>query len=281
MQFIQLPAPAKLNLFLHILRQRDDGYHDIQTIFQFIDLADQLSFRLRNDKDICITPRLMGLATKDNLIYKAAVLLQKHCGCDQGADIIFDKKIPMGAGLGGGSSDAASTLLALNKIWRLNLAETELLDLARQLGADVPIFVHGRASWAEGIGDTFTPILLPQPWYVVLVPRCQVATAEVFQHPQLTRQTDPLKIESYRIGQGCNDFEPLVCELYPAVAKAIHWLSQFADARLTGSGAAVFAAFDTEQEAGRIAAKVPDGLTCIVTKGCNRSSALTAVHESL
>nr|MCH9743763.1 4-(cytidine 5'-diphospho)-2-C-methyl-D-erythritol kinase [Gammaproteobacteria bacterium] len=168
MQFIQLPAPAKLNLFLHVLRKRDDGYHDIQTVFQFIDVSDQLSFRLRNDADICLTPRLMGLATRDNLIYKAATLLQQHAGCERGVDILFEKNIPMGAGLGGGSSDAATTLIALNKIWNLNLVETELLQLARKLGADVPIFVHGRTSWAEGVGDEFTPILLPQPWYLVL-----------------------------------------------------------------------------------------------------------------
>nr|MCH9744580.1 4-(cytidine 5'-diphospho)-2-C-methyl-D-erythritol kinase [Gammaproteobacteria bacterium] len=156
--------------------------------------------------------------------------------------------------------------------------ETELLQLARKLGADVPIFVHGRTSWAEGVGDEFTPILLPQPWYLVLMPDCQVSTREIFQQLQLTPPTDPLKIDSYQIGQGQNDFESLVCQQNPEVQKAIQWLGQHGDARLTGTGAAVFAAFDTEREAGRIAAKVPAGLKHIVARGFNRSPALSAVH---
>jgi 4-diphosphocytidyl-2-C-methyl-D-erythritol kinase len=279
-QFIQLSAPAKLNLFLHVLDKRADGYHNIQTVFQFIDLVDTLSFRCRNDPGICLTPLLMGLPSRDNLIYKAAHLLQQHTGCQYGVDISFEKNIPMGAGLGGGSSDAAATLLALNKLWKLRLSEAELFVLARQLGADVPIFVHGRAAWAEGIGDQFTPILLPQPWYLIVVPACHVATKDIFQQHQLTCSSDPLKIRDYRLGQGANDFESLVSKKYPDVGKALQWLRSYGDAKLTGTGAAVFITFDSEQEAGRIAAKVPSKMKGIVARGLNRSPALLAVNES-
>lgn len=281
MQSLVLPSPAKLNLFLHILGRRDDGYHNIQTVFQFIDLCDELTFYCRQDKKICLMPDLMGLPAQKNLIMRAANLLREKTNCQLGADITYAKHIPMGAGLGGGSSNAATTLLALNQLWNINMPMSELAKLGEQLGADVPVFVHGHAAWAEGIGTDLTPIILPQPWYLLVIPGCHISSAELYNHEDLERDSAPLRISNYRIGQGQNDFESVACNEYPKVAEALDWLSEYAPSRMTGSGSVVFAAFDTQEEASKIAALVPVAMQGIVAKGLNRSPLQAAMAQSL
>lgn len=272
MQNFTLPAPAKLNLFLHILNQRSDGYHNIQTIFQFIDYCDVLNFQLiKDDKKIILTPELIRLPNENNLIMRAARLLQKETACLQGVVITLDKRLPMGGGLGGGSSDAATTLLGLNKLWNTKLSVERLATLGVRLGADVPVFVYGHAAWAEGIGDQLTPMILPEPWYVLIFPPCQVATAEIFNDPRLTRDTAALTISHYQPGSGHNDFEAIIRLDYPVIAQALDWLGQFARAQITGSGGVVFAGFDTQEEASKIAAQVPSQYNSVVAKGLNQS----------
>ena len=278
MHTVSLPSPAKLNLFLHILGRREDGYHNLQTVFQFIDFCDQLQFNLTTGDDVTITPSLMQIPLRKNLIYRAAMLLKKETGYGGGVDIVLHKRLPFGAGIGGGSSNAATTLVALNKLWKLGLSQAQLLELGVQLGADVPIFIYGQTSWAEGIGNEFTPIVLPQPWYLLLMPKCHVTTAELFAALKGSK-TDPLSIEHYKFGQGRNDFEPIVREQYPEVDEAMCWLEQYGEPRLTGTGAIVYMRFDTEQEAGRIAALTPDHISSKVVRGLNKSPLIAALEE--
>ena len=270
-QSLQLISPAKLNLFLHIVGQREDGYHNLQTIFQFIDFSDQLTFRVRNDNEIKLTPTLITLSTRENLITRAAKLLRRETGCVKGVDIVLSKNLPMGAGLGGGSSNAATTLVALNQLWDLNLSRQQLMDIGLELGADVPIFIYGHSAWAEGLGNEFTSMILPNRWYLLVIPPCHVNTRKMFIDERLTRDTPRIKITDYRAGVGHNDFEPLVRQCYPEVDAALNWLSQFGDARMSGSGGVVFLGFDSLDEASRIAARVPKGLSCKVARGLNRS----------
>jgi len=265
------PAPAKLNLFLHITGRREDGYHLLQTVFQFLDYGDQLHFSPRTDGMIRRLNNLPGVPDDDDLVVRAARLLQDVSGCTQGVDIHVDKFLPMGGGLGGGSSDAATTLVALNRLWSLNLSTSLLANLGLQLGADVPVFVHGHAAWAEGVGEKLTDVELPEPWFLVLVPSVQVPTSEIFNAPELTRDCPPITIRDFLGGQGGNVCQALVANRYPEVAEALAWLGKYGKAVMTGTGACVFAAFEQEARARKVFAARPDGWQGFVAKGCNRS----------
>lgn len=267
---LTLPSPAKINLFLHIIGRRTDGYHNLQTVFQFLSLCDTLSFTL--DENIILESTLPGVKMEDNLITKAAHLLKTHTHCPLGARISLAKQIPMGSGLGGGSSNAATTLIALNRLWQLNLTTAELLPLGRQLGADVGIFLYGHAAFAQGIGDEFTPVDPPTPWYVILIPKVNVSTIAMYTHPQLIRNTPAMTVEDYLNGHPChNDFSPLVCQEYPKIAKAIDWLSQFGPAQLTGSGAGIFLPCQSQAQAQDIVGQIPDGMIGFAATGQNHS----------
>lgn len=265
------PAPAKINLFLHVIGRRPDGYHFLQTAFQFLDYGDALRFTARDDGAIRRTTPLTGVPEHQDLTVRAAILLKRVAGSSLGVDIAVEKRLPMGAGLGGGSSDAATTLLALNRLWGLNLPEGRLAELGLQLGADVPVFIHGRAAWAEGVGERLTPIALPEPWYVVVVPPCHVSTAEIFAAPELTRNAPPLTIAAFLSGAGSNVCEAVVCRRHPEVGRALDWLSGYAPARMSGTGAAVFAAFADRARAQSVAGAVPAPWAVITARGCNRS----------
>lgn len=265
------PAPAKLNLFLHITGRRPDGYHTLQSVFQFLDIADLIQLRARPDGQIRLLTPLPGVAPDQDLTVRAARLLQTEAGVSAGVDIRVDKRLPLGGGLGGGSSDAATVLYALNRLWSVEWSENRLAQLGLRLGADVPVFVRGRAAWAEGIGEILTPIDLPEPWFVVLVPPVTVSTAEIFSAPELTRDTPPIRIPAFLSGAGGNDCEPVVRARYPVVGQFLDWLNQFGRARLTGTGACVFAAFDARADAQQILVQLPAGWNGFVARGCNRS----------
>lgn len=273
------PAPAKLNLFLHITRQRADGYHLLQTAFQFVDYGDSLTISVTETPDITLTPSLQGVADDDNLIVRAAKLLQQTAGIRQGADIQIDKKLPMGGGLGGGSSNAATTLVALNAQWQCGLSAEVLADLGLQLGADVPVFVRGHAAWAEGVGEQLTPITPPEPWYLVVIPDCQVSTREIFSATELTRDCEPIKILGFLSGEGSNVCEAVVKRRYPAVAEALDWLAQHASPKMTGTGACVFASFESAARAQQIWQQLPATWQGFVAKGCNQSPLLAAIDN--
>lgn len=265
------PAPAKLNLFLHVTGRRADGYHQLQTVFQFLDIADQIQLQVRPGGDIRRTRPLDNVTEEQDLSLRAARLLQAEAGVTQGVDIQLEKHLPMGGGLGGGSSDAATVLVALNHLWEIGFSEDRLAELGLELGADVPVFVRGRAAWAEGIGDQLTPITPPEPWYLVLVPPVTVSTAEIFSAPELTRHTPPIRIPDFLAGAGGNDCEAVVRGRYPVVGQYLDWLSQFGRARLTGTGGCVFVAFPTHAAAQRAREQLPDGWRGFVAQGRNRS----------
>jgi 4-diphosphocytidyl-2-C-methyl-D-erythritol kinase len=265
------PAPAKLNLLLRIVGRRTDGYHLLQTVFQFTDLCDSLRFEPREDGEIRRVSDLSGVAPEQDLVVRAARLLQTAAACRRGADIQVDKHIPMGGGLGGGSSDAATTLVALNHLWGCGLDRGALMALGLQLGADVPVFVHGHAAWAEGVGEELTDISPDTPYYVLLLPDIHVDTGRVFQDPELTRNSPRITIRDFLAGESANDCLAVVRKRYPGVAQAIDWLGEFAEARLTGTGACVFAACSSRDEAGALLARRPAGLGGWVVRGLNRS----------
>ncbi len=265
------PAPAKLNRMLRIVGRRADGYHLLQTVFQFLDRGDRLWFEPRSDGLILRANEISGVPAEADLIVRAARLLQSVTGTHQGATIRVDKRLPMGGGLGGGSSDAATALIALNDQWRTGLTLTELAALGLKLGADVPVFIHGRAAWAEGVGERLTPVDLDEPWFVVLVPACQVVTGAVFNDPELTRNSPPITITDFMRGIGGNACEAVVYRRYPEVAAAAAWLTQYGITRLTGTGACVFAAFADESAAERVLAQMPQGWNGFVARGYNRS----------
>lgn len=276
---IRVPSPAKINRFLHIIGRRQDGYHQLQTLFQFIDLDDTLSFEPRDDNKIVLLPEhSCGVPSTSNLIYRAAQLLQSHTRTTQGVTIHLDKRLPLGGGLGGGSSNAATTLLVLNRLWDLQLPANTLLALALQLGADVPLFVGGHTAFGEGVGEILTPISLPPTWFVVITPPCQVATPKMYSDPELTRDTQAFKIGTLAetdvqqlINSNKNDFEAVVRKHYPEVDTAMKWLSNFEIARLSGSGASIFACFDTEAAARNVAEQIPAHIKGFVAKGLNHS----------
>jgi len=273
-QSLTCPAPAKLNLFLHVTGRRADGYHLLQTLFRFIDLSDTLHFTLREDGRVRRENALEGVPEEQDLCVRAARLLQQECDCHLGVDIRLEKRIPMGGGLGGGSSDAATTLLALNKLWNLGLSRVRLLSLGLTLGADVPVFVFGENAFAEGVGEQLQAFPLPDAWYVVLFPPVHVPTAEIFTHPELTRDTNSITIRALPIGQRIstvgwlvNDLQSVACKLYPEVADYLVVLGKFAPAMMTGSGACVFAEFASEAEAQKVLQQLPNEIKGVVVRG--------------
>ena len=262
------PAPAKLNLFLHVTGRRADGYHLLQTVFRFIDRSDNLRFAPRPDGTIMLATPTPGVAPVDDLTVRAARLLQSATGCRQGATITLDKNLPMGGGLGGGSSDAATVLLALNHLWQTGLTRPALERLGLALGADVPVFVHGRNTFAEGVGEAFTDVELPPAAYLVLHPAVHVPTAAIFGAPELCRDTPVMRASDWRPGQGRNDLEAVACARFPEVARHLDWLrTQAPEALMTGSGACVFAAFPDRAAAEAVLARRPAGMTGWVAAG--------------
>jgi 4-diphosphocytidyl-2-C-methyl-D-erythritol kinase len=276
MNTLTCPAPAKLNLFLHVVGRRADGYHLLQTLFRFIDLNDTLHYTLRKDGDVRRVNALEGVPPEQDLCVRAARLLQQETDCKLGVDIKLEKRIPMGGGLGGGSSDAATTLLALNRLWRLGLSRERLMQLGLSLGADVPVFVLGENAFAEGVGEQLQPCPLPDAWYVVLCPPVHVPTARIFTHPELTRNTISMTMRALPKGRNFrlngqdglkNDLQAVACKLYPEVAAHLGWLAQFAPSRMTGSGACVFAEFSTEAEAQAVLRQLPADMRGFVARG--------------
>jgi len=264
------PAPAKLNLMLRVLGRRADGYHLLQTVIRFIDFGDTLAFRVREDGVIARAGGVPGLPAEDDLAVRAARRLQAAAGTRLGADITVEKRIPVGGGLGGGSSDAATTLLALNRLWGTGLDRGRLAALGLELGADVPVFVGGENALAEGIGERLTPLAVPPAWYLVLVPPVGVPTARIFGHSELKRDSKPIKITAFSPELAGNDLEPVVCREYPEVARHLEWLRQAAPAWVTGTGACVFAAFSTEAAARRVLGQLPGEMQGFVAEGLAR-----------
>ncbi len=271
MHTLTLPAPAKLNLWLHIIGRRADGYHELETVFQFLEHGDELSFAVRQDGVIRLHSDLQAVPHDSNLIVRAARALQAQSGTALGADIWLNKVLPMGGGIGGGSSDAATTLLGLAHLWQLNWNEDRLATLGLSLGADVPVFVRGHAAFAQGIGEQLTPVEPEEPWYVVLVPQVSVSTVEIFSHPQLTRDSLPLKMRPVPEGNSRNDCQPVVEQSYPEVRNALNSLGKFTEARLTGTGSCVFGAFPSKAEADKVLALLSATQTGFVAKGSNVS----------
>jgi len=264
---------------LRVVGRRTDGYHLLQTVFQLIDVADELRFRLRNDGVVARLSDIDGVPEELDLVVRAARLLQKETGVSAGVDIDLRKNLPMGGGLGGGSSDAATTLVALNQIWKSKLTFERLAELGLHLGADVPVFVHGVSAWAEGIGERLQPLDLPPVWYLVAVPLCHVSTAEIFSDPELTRGSPGITIADFFAGSRENDCLPVVIRRYPQVRDALEWLGRYAEPRLTGTGAAVFAAFDEETLARQALAQLPDHMHGFVGRGLNRSPLLERLES--
>jgi len=267
---LKLPAPAKLNLFLHITGQRENGYHELQTAFQFLDYCDQITLTLTSSEVRRLSEHPL-VPEEDDLTVRAAKLLQKHTGTTLGVDIVIDKQLPMGGGLGGGSSDAATVLLGCNKLWSLGLSRQVLAEIGLQLGADIPIFIYGQAAWAEGIGEQLTPINPEEKWYVIVRPNVSISTVKIFRQKGLTRDCEPIKIATFLAGHGTNVLEPVVRKLSSEVDQAIKWLSTYSPARMTGSGSCVFAAFDDEKSAQEVFAMLPEIWEGFVAKGVNTS----------
>jgi 4-diphosphocytidyl-2-C-methyl-D-erythritol kinase len=265
------PSPAKINLFLHVTDRRADGYHDLQTVFQFIDLNDLLQFQILDEARIECAYTIEGIAPEHDLVRCAASLLQAQCASAVGVQIKLIKHIPIGGGLGGASSNAATTLVALNRLWKTGLSRLELMQLGAGLGADVPVFIHGQAAWAEGIGDQLTSITLPEYWYLIIAPGVKICTQELFADPQLTRDHPRLKICAPEPGLLGNDFEPLVRARYPGIDAVFQWLEQYAQPFLTGTGSSVVAAFDSRPEAQSLADRCPQEFRPYVARGYNRS----------
>jgi 4-diphosphocytidyl-2-C-methyl-D-erythritol kinase len=272
------PAPAKLNLFLHVVGKGADGYHDLQTIFQFIDRCDRIGLASRPDGQIVRLQGLTEVPAELDLTVRAARTLQQHTGARQGADIQVVKHIPVGGGLGGGSTDAATVLLALNHLWQTGLDLNELASLGLTLGADVPVFIRGRSAWGEGRGERLTPVELPERWFLVIHPGVSVSTAQMFQAPELTRNSPVITIRAFLEGRTGNAFEPVVSARHAEVAQAFAWLRAQIDvhnapleARMSGTGACIFAAFERAVDAERIAARVPDCWSSFVARGLKRS----------
>jgi len=279
------PAPAKLNLMLHVTGRRADGYHELQTVFQLVDLCDELHFEVDTSGEILRLEGPGDVPAEQDLAVRAAHRLRQRAtelrtgDPRAGVRIRIRKRIPMGGGLGGGSSDAATTLLALNKLWGYSLKIEEIAAIGLELGADVPVFVAGRNAWAEGVGERLTPLELPPRWYLILHPGVHIATRDVFQAPELTRNSPLTTIPGFLGSGGRNDCEPVVRQRYPAVAEALDWLSRFAPARLTGTGSCMFAAFERAADAERVAARVPDHWRSFVARGLDRSPLLAALGD--
>jgi 4-diphosphocytidyl-2-C-methyl-D-erythritol kinase len=273
-------APAKINLFLHITGQRADGYHLLQTVFRILDLYDTIQLKITTDGTIKRVNNVAGVTAEQDLCIRAAKLLQQHTQCSLGVEILVEKNIPMGGGLGGGSSDAATVLLALNRLWRLNLRRNELMSLGLKLGADVPFFIFGKNAWAEGVGEKLEAINLHDAYYVVLNPNIHISTAQIFANKQLTKNAIPKTMSDFSgaakltasnlIAEFTNDLEKIVCSEYPAVLDCLNWLSQFGDARMSGSGASVFLEVGDEKTAAKICNQKPKNIQGFVAKGLNQ-----------
>lgn len=282
---LTLPSPAKLNLFLHITGRRPDGYHELQTLFQLLDYGDTLTFQALDTSRLELQCNQTSLLGDNNLVLQAARLLQQQGYHRRGARISLQKRIPAGAGLGGGSSNAATTLLALNRLWGLNLELDTLAAIGLTLGADVPVFVRGQSAWGSGIGELLEPVNLPSCWYLVVSPDCHVSTADIFSHRELTRDGSAIKMADFLAGRSRNDCEALVRRLHPEVDRAIKTLSHYGTARMTGTGASAFARFDSEAEARdahrRILAdsQAPQGMESFVARGSNLSLARKALDD--
>jgi 4-diphosphocytidyl-2-C-methyl-D-erythritol kinase len=274
---VDWPAPAKLNLFLHVVGRRADGFHLLQTVFRFLDFGDTLNFAPRDDGRIVLCTPLPGVPPEKDLTVRAALRLQHAAGTRRGADISLVKRLPMGGGLGGGSSDAATVLLALNHLWDTRLSSQELQRIGLELGADVPIFVHGHAAFAEGVGERFHDVDLPAAWYLILVPPVAVPTARIFNSPELRRDTPAIPAAAWRPGTGGNDLQPVACKLYPEIAEHLGWLSQFGIARMSGSGACVFAEFVDEKSARAAHVALPQSMQGFVARGLDRHPAMRLV----
>ncbi len=264
------PAPAKINLFLHVVGRRDDGYHLLQTVFRFLDHGDVLRFEPRSDGRIVLANPLPGVPPETDLTVRAAEALRAASGVTAGATLHLDKRLPMGGGLGGGSSDAATVLIALNRLWGCGLDSVRLQQIGLSLGADVPIFIHGHAAFAEGVGECFTDVAPPPAWYLVLVPPVAVPTADIFRSPALRRDTPAMAAPDWKPGVGHNDLEPVACALFPSVAEHLAWLKSFGDARMSGSGACCFVDFREESAARAALAALPAGMRGFVARGLDQ-----------
>ncbi|MFA0131403.1 4-(cytidine 5'-diphospho)-2-C-methyl-D-erythritol kinase [Vibrio splendidus] len=266
------PSPAKLNLFLYITGRRDNGYHELQTLFQFVEFGDELTVSANQETSaITITPEIPGVALEDNLIWKAATALQQYTSTSFGADIELKKVLPMGGGIGGGSSNAATVLVALNYLWQLNLSDDQLAEIGLQLGADVPVFVRGHAAFAEGVGEQLQPANPDEKWYLVVKPQVSIATVDIFTHSELTRNTPKRALATLLEQEYVNDCEKIVRMLYPEVDKQLSWLLQYAPSRLTGTGSCVFAEFSSKKEAESVLEQLPDTVSAFVARGRNVS----------
>jgi 4-diphosphocytidyl-2-C-methyl-D-erythritol kinase len=272
---ITVSAPAKLNLFLHITGRREDGYHLLQTVFQFLDYADTISLALREDGEINRTSELQGVPAEEDLVVKAARRLQQHCGTSLGVDIAVDKVLPMGGGLGGGSSNAASVLVGLNHLWGCGLSQDELMELGVELGADVPVFIFAQSAWAEGVGERLKAVDLPEKWFLVLKPSINVSTAKVFSNSQLRRDCSTITIRDFLEGQTENVCEKPVREIYPEVDQALTDLARYCEngeSKLTGTGACVFAAFDNKEQAESALSELSEKWDGFVARGMNQTA---------
>ncbi|MCP1339733.1 4-(cytidine 5'-diphospho)-2-C-methyl-D-erythritol kinase [Idiomarina sp. M1R2S28] len=281
---LTLPAPAKLNLFLHIIGRRSDGYHNLQTVFQFLDYADTLKFYTTDDNQFDLIDHNSQIPRDENLVWKALTALkkayeEKGIGQLPGCSIELIKRLPQGAGLGGGSSNAATALVGLNQLWGSHLNSTELQAIGRKLGADVPVFIHGHACFAEGIGDVFTNITPPTPWYLVVKPNVSISTAALFSHPTLQRNCSPVTAENWQQQKVANVFEPVVCDLHTEVAMLRRALLEYAPTRLTGSGACLFSTFETRQAAKEAQQQVPKELCSFIAQGQNRSPLIQTLTQ--
>ncbi|MGO4893608.1 4-(cytidine 5'-diphospho)-2-C-methyl-D-erythritol kinase [Flavobacterium sp. W21_SRS_FM6] len=279
------PSPAKLNLFLHINGRYPNGYHQLQSVFQLLDFGDELAFELNPEGSIHLGTPIDGVAHDDNLIVKAAMLLRKEIITRQrpqtssplGCNISLKKRLPMGGGIGGGSSNAATALVVLNQLWQGNLSLTELAGLGLSLGADVPIFVHGFTAFAEGVGEVLEPFYIEPTTYLVVFPDCHVSTQQIFTHPNLPRNTPKIAAADYHFNNTHNDCQQLVSELYPNVANTLRWLLEYAPSRMTGTGSCVFSTFHNPSEAERVQKLLPTGSISFIAKGVNRSP----LHQQL
>ncbi len=269
-QPLRVPAPAKINLFLHIVGRRPDGYHLLQTAFRMLDWGDEITLRRRDDGLIVRTNDVPGVPAEADLVVRAARALQAASGSPFGAEIGVLKRIPMGGGLGGGSSDAASVLLALNRLWGCGLSRKALQEIGLKLGADVPFFIFGETAFAEGVGEALSPLAVPPAWYVMVAPPVSVPTAEIFSTKELTRDTEILIMQGFAAHKTRNDMQAVVCVKYPEVAESLKWLSQYGDARMSGSGACLFAPFGAEGRARQVAASAPSGWKVWVAQGLDR-----------
>ena len=274
--FSYFPAPAKLNLFLHVTGRRADGYHNLQTVFRFLDYGDEVGLRIREGGETRSVGLPYGVSEQQDLTLRAARLLHEVSGCRLGVEIDLVKRLPLGGGLGGGSSDAATTLMALNRLWAIGYSRDRLQALALQLGADVPVFVFGRSAFAEGIGERLEEVHIDPAWYLVVVPQVAVSTAEIFSAPELTRNTKAIKIAAFSIGQGHNDLQPVACKRHPEIARCLEWLGQFGKAAMSGSGASVFSAFEDETSARAAFEQMPADMNGFVARGLDRHPLYTA-----